>query len=106
MDDSFLNALEELMKNLVDNANKNWVQIGKLSPEDFLKFRGHNKDADQLNVEYRAIVSKAKAIQAQAKALGDEWWAYLHKRYSIPENANLTIKDDGVILMQPKEKKS
>lgn len=101
--------LDHLIEQISDGDKKenhdDWIQVGKLTKEDMGLKRSHEARGDVFQQEFELHKSRIQAIIAESEAVGREWWLHLKKTYAFPKGANLTIKGDGRVLMEPKKKK-
>lgn len=87
-----------------ESMEKEWIQVGKLSPEDFGKGRSSEAAIAELQREASLLLKKLGALRAQIEVHGEEWWNHIYKTYSLPRGC-YQIHTDGRIFKQPKKDK-
>ena len=78
-----------------------WIQVGTLKPEDITRHRTIQADLAKLQGEAKVMESKIRALEAQAKAISEEWWNHIHVGYNIPRQGDFHLDDDGAIRKRP-----
>lgn len=92
--------IESLIANKSEIDHSNWIQVGKISPEDNLKRRALVAKSAERNRQMQSLQSRVVALVAASKADADEWWSEIHKKYGLPDGI-YHIEDDGRILTEP-----
>lgn len=82
----------------------NWPQLTKLTPEDLLRRRKHEKSCCAAARKLQLLQAQADKISSDMKLEGKLWWAYLHKTYQLSADRNFHITEDGRILMEPRSR--
>lgn len=95
----------ELLKLLFSEASqKDWIRIGTLRPEDKTKRATMLSEAAVLFRELKEIEARKKVLMAERDSISTKWWNHIQKTYGVSPEKNITITDEGFILVEPKRK--
>lgn len=99
MDDRIKDLLRQMFD--IEPDYSTWKQVAKLTPEEIVKRRGHERACAKMVREFEILKSKVQLLKAKSDTESKQWWHSLHEAHSLPE-ASYHITEDGRILVDPK----